>query len=239
MELTRISIRTRHRPAIQAGRPSRPRHRSAAGLTLIELLVAISILAMIGAALGGAFAIGLRALGPGGTQERLAGSHDLLAFEQQISADVARADCLAAPGQTTIPTGGCGASVQHAPSTCGSSYLLCTAWYEPGSLSCHTVVYSMQRDQTLLRTDLVFAAGTSTGGSSTRVSTNPVRVIATWTAKPTTTASYLWTDAVSVRVTQRGAPGAPLVNPATATFVLTPLAVDPLSPVLPGGSQTC
>ena len=239
MELTRIHMRPRDRQATQARRPSRPRHRSAAGLTLIELLVAVSILAMIGAALGGAFAIGLRALGPGGTQERLAGSHDLLAFEQQISADVARADCLAAPGQTTIPTGGCGASVQRAPSTCGTAYLLCMAWYQPGSASCHTVVYSLQRDQTLLRTDIAFAGGTPTTGSSTRVSINPVRVTATWTAQATTTASYRWTYAVSVKVTQRGAPGAPLVNPATATFVLTPLAVDPLSPVLPGGSQAC
>ena len=220
-------------------RPSRPRHRGAAGLTLVELLVAITVLAMIGSALGGAFAIGLRALGPGGTQERLAGNHDLLAFEQQISADVARADCLAAPGQTAIPTGGCGASVQRAPSTCGTAYLLCMAWYQPGSASCHTVVYSLQRDQTLLRTDIAFAGGTPTTGSSIRVSINPVRVKATWTARVTTTASYQWTDAVSVKVTQRGAPGAPLANPATATFVVIPLAVDPLSPVLPGGSQAC
>ena len=230
----------RHRSEVaQVRYPSRSRHRGAAGLTLVELLVALSILAMIGSALGGAFAVGLRALGPGGTQERLAGSHDLLAFEQQIGADVARADCLAAPGQTAIPTGGCGASVQHAPSTCGTSYVLCTAWYQPGSASCHTVVYSLQPDQTLLRSDILYTGGAPTNGSSTKVTTNAVRVTATWTPKATTTSSYQWTDAVNVVVTQRGTPGAPLVNPATAAFVLAPLAVDPLSPVLPGGSQAC
>jgi len=44
---------------------------------------------------------------------------------------------------------------------------------------------------------------------------------------------------VSVTLTQRSATGFAIVNPATATFVLAPLAVDPLSPVLPGGSQAC
>ncbi|HWW08896.1 MAG TPA: prepilin-type N-terminal cleavage/methylation domain-containing protein [Candidatus Acidoferrales bacterium] len=223
---------------MELNRPRRSRRRGSAGLTLIELLVAITVLAMIGGALGGAFAIGIRALGPGGSQERLAGSHDLLAFEQQIGADVARADCLAAPGQVSIPTGGCKASVQNGPSTCGAKYVLCLAWYLPGSSTCHTVIYSLKPDRTVLRTD-ISASGGAPSGRSVQVTTNPVLVTAAWTPVTTTSATYKWTNLVNVTVTQRGAPGAPVLNPATATFKLVPLSVDPLSPILPGGSQTC
>jgi prepilin-type N-terminal cleavage/methylation domain-containing protein len=238
MELNALIAKMRIATRRSGHRARRARRKGSAGLTLIELLVAITILGAIGGALGGAFAVGIRALSPGGAQARLAGSHDLLAFEQQIGADVARADCLAAPGQSPIPTGGCTASVW--PSKCGpsSGYLLCVGWYSPGSTTCHTVIYSYIQppgsgkpvDERIVRTDLA-------GGASVQVTTNPLRVTqAAWALIPNS--GYEWTNQVTVKVTQSKTLGAPAVNPATATFVLSPLAADPESPVLPPGSQS-
>ncbi|MBV9101234.1 MAG: prepilin-type N-terminal cleavage/methylation domain-containing protein [Candidatus Dormibacteraeota bacterium] len=220
-------------------RPQRPRRRSSAGLTLIELLVSVSILAMIGGALGGAFAAGIHVLAPGGAQSRLAGSHDLLAFEQSISADVARASCIAAPGMAQLPSGGCTAS--SFPSRCGSSYQLCLEWYLPGDTVCHTIVYAYKQyyespqlagDKMILRVD-------RTASTSLQVTTNPMLMTASWVAQTATGESYKWTTLVSVNVTQHGAPGAPTLQPTNATLQLVPRAVDPLSPVAPSGSRPC
>lgn len=202
----------------------------------------MAILATIAGSLGGALAIGLRTLSPKGAQASLLGNHDLLAFEQQIGADIARADCLAAPGQTTIPftppsTPGC---TSFPTSTCGSGYFVCMAWYVPGALppTCHTVTY-WQRTGTgfVERSDL-------TTGTTARIATGGLNVTASWTAAPTTNNTYKWTTRVKVVVSQATIPGAPAATrPANTTFYLVPLASDPLSPVLnpalPAGSSAC
>lgn len=213
------------------------RRRGERGLTLTELLVALAVLTIVAGAIAGAFAIGIRVLGSGGAQARLMGSHDLLAFEQQIGADIARADCLKAPNETTVPSGGCASSVQKNPSSCGTgSYALCLAWYVPASATCHTVLYWQKANGTVVRSDIASGGGPAT---SDQVTTGPLNVTATWSAAATTNNGYLWTNQVSVKVTQVGTSGAPTVGPLTSTLLAVPLAVDPLSPALASGSQSC
>jgi prepilin-type N-terminal cleavage/methylation domain-containing protein len=224
-----------------ATRARRQARRGQLGLTLTELLVAISILAAIAGSIAGAFAIGFRVLGPTGAQATLTGNHDLLAFEQQIGADVARADCLASTGppvQTSIPSGGCTNSVSKAGgSTCGSSYFLCLAWYVPGAspATCHTVTYWQRSDGTgiIERSDLNLTTGSTT---TARIATGGLTVTATWTPSATSNNGYSWTSKVTVVVTQQAIPGArAAANPPSTTFYLVPLAADPLSPVVPSG----
>ena len=214
-------------------RAERAAHHGEAGLTLTELLVTIAVLAVIGGSIAGAFAIGLRILSPGGAQASLTGNHDLLSFEQQLGADLARADCLAAPGQTTLPTAGCSNSVRGSPSSCGSGYSICLAWYVPGSTTCHTITYTQQSSTgAILRTD------NSSAAASGRFTTGGLVVTATWTPATTTNNGYQWTRQVTVSVTQAGAPGA-ASKPVHTTFNVAPLVADPASPVVAGGTVPC
>src|SRR5438105_2500515 len=80
------------------------KRRGENGLTLIELLVALAILGLIATSIAGAFLIGLHVVGNRGDQVSLKGNNDLLAFEQQLGKDIARADCLRANGPPTGPT---------------------------------------------------------------------------------------------------------------------------------------
>jgi hypothetical protein len=215
-------------------------------MTLIELLVTMTILATIAGSIAGAFAIGFRVLNPGAAPAKLTGSNDLIAFEQQIGADINRAVCLASPGppsQTAIPTGGCANSVQKTPSTCGApfsianptGYLLCLAWYVPSSpgSGCHTVTYSQMGSGVILRTDNDPADSLR---SSSRLGTGALSLAATWTPAVTTTSAYQWTSQVKVALTQQGAK---VLTPEATTFYLAPLVADPLSPAVPGTSIPC
>jgi prepilin-type N-terminal cleavage/methylation domain-containing protein len=228
------------RPGRRAYRPQRIRHSRQLGMTLMELLVTMTILATIVGSIAGAFAIGFHILNPANAPARLTGNNDLIAFEQVIGADVNRAVCLASsgpPAQTAIPTGGCTNSVQKNPSTCGSpfssgnptGYLLCLAWYVPGTTTCDTVTYAqMAGSGVILRSD--------SAGNSSRVGTGGLLLSAAWTAAPTTTNAYQWTSQVVVTLTQQGAR---VAKPQTTTIYLEPLVADPLSPAVPGASIPC
>jgi len=224
-------IRTRRATSVGRTHAVRAGHARQRGLTLTEMLVVIAALALIAGSIAGAFSIGLRLLGPGGAESRLTGSHDLLAFEQQIGADVARSVCLAAPGQTSLPTatGACGASVRKTPSTCPSGYLLCLAYYVPGSTTCHTITYSQGSGAVVVRAD-------ASTGKAGRFTTGGLGMTASWSAA--TINDYSWTKAVVVSVTQQGTPGAPTSHWAAATYHLVPLVADPASPVS-GGTSPC
>jgi prepilin-type N-terminal cleavage/methylation domain-containing protein len=235
MELNLPGARRHQVPMSRTPRRRRGQH----GFTVTELLVSIAILGAIGASMAGAFAIGFRTLGPGGAQAKLTGSNDLIAFEQQIGADVARAVCLAAPTQTSIPTTGCTASIGKSPSTCGtvSSYLLCLAWYVPGTTTCHTVTYAQQAGTgVVLRRDL---NDTTNASSTTRVGTGSLNLAASWTPSPTTNNAYKWTSRVAIVTAQVNNRIRLPQKPASTTFYLVPLAADPVSPAVAGGTIPC
>lgn len=196
-------------------------------MTLTEFLVVIVVLGVIGGSIAGGFSIGLKILSPGGAQAKLTDSHDLISFEQQIGGDVARAVCLAAPSQTTLPSGGCTASV---PSTCASGYRICLAYYVPGVNTCHVITYSQPAGFTyVVRKD-------QATGTAARFTTGGLAVTASWSAVATTNNGYTWTRQVVVDVTPVAAPGQPPV--ATASYHLVPLVADPKSPVS-GGTSPC
>lgn len=219
------------------GRPTRRvRRGNEAGFTLTEVLVSIAVLALIGGAIAGALAIGIRTLQPGGALARLNGSHDLLIFEQKLGADVARADCLATAGASApVPTGGCAVFLTKTASCTASGDVLCIGWYVPGSTTCNVVIYSSDSGGNILRSDLSAA-------TEQHVSTGPLKVTASWTTSPVQPSNaYQWTDSsgVVVSVTQVGATGAPVVDPSSATFHAIPRTVDPLSAALPTGAVPC
>lgn len=214
-------------------RAGRRRHEGQLGLTLIELLVSMTILAIIGGSIAGAFAIGFVTLSPTGAQAKLVGNHDLLAFEQQIGADVARADCLAFPG-VAIPSP-CGSGKTGFPSKCQSGYLLCVAWYDPDptlmNAPCHTVTYSDSG---------AFVQRSDDHGAPERISTGDLTLaISSW--KSTVINGYTWASQLTLKASQKSAAGAPTprANPAIASYVLVPLVADPNSPVLPAGTSPC
>lgn len=201
------------------------------------------------ASLAGAITIGLKVIGPGGAQVQLVGSNDVLALEQQVGKDVNRAVCLAAPGQTPIPTGGCANSVQKTSgSTCGTGYLLCIGWYwyPAGSPPvCHTITYRQGAGNAyVLRTD--YNDGTQATTTS-HIGTGEYTASATWTAVPTSnaasgaTATYKWTYQVKLAFQQVPTVVRPGSTPVTASFSMAPLSMDPLSPSLASatGWPTC
>lgn len=227
-----MELRVRQSPRLTRARRVEGRRRGQLGLTLPELLVALAILAIISGSLASAFEIGLRLLGPTGAQATLTGNHDLLSFEQQMGADVARADCLAAPGQPSIPTGGCASFLSSVQNCTPSQDLLCLAWYVSGS-SCHAVTYLRRADGAIVRNDNV-------NSTSARIATGGLTIAASWTATPTSTNSYSWTKQVTILVTQKATSGAPAAKtPVTTTFHLVPLAADPRSLALPAGTSPC
>ena len=198
-----------------------------AGFTLAEVLVSLTLLALISASLAAAMGISFKILAPSAAQATLRGNHDTLAFEQQIGADVARANCLAAPGQTTIPSGGCAVFAAKCAQT---TYSLCLGWFQPGSTKCHEVAYEASTAGPWVERRDLFT------GSTGRISTGNIKITATWTPTPTSTNSYSWTKAVQVTVKQLDSGKG---TPVQTSFNLVPYATDPLSAAEPAGWSPC
>lgn len=214
----------------------RSRHRGARGMTIVELLVSISILATIGGALGGAFAAGLHVLAPTGAQARLVGSHDLLGVEAHLSADIARASCLDNGGSSeTIPSGGCTASAF--PAKCGPQpYQLCIAWYSPGDQSCHTVIYAYKfyfENVPKLADRMIVRVDRSTN-ALVQLTTDAMDITASWKSVATSS-NHDWTREVSLTLTQAGAAAIPV----TSLFIAAPLSADPASSLAPTHAGQC
>ncbi len=208
------------------------RRRGQRGLTLIELLVTLSVLAVIGGSLVGALSVGLRLLGPAGAPARLTGSHDLLAFEQQIGADIARADCLRAPNQSSIPTGAAARRPEDADELWFSRLHPVPRLVRPWLVNVpHGHVHADRNDGHLRPHGFCRSGGT-------RFTTGGLAATATWSTV-TSANGYLWTAQVNLAVTQQNTPNAPPAHWATTTFHLVPLVADPMSPVVSGGTAPC
>jgi prepilin-type N-terminal cleavage/methylation domain-containing protein len=116
----------------------RRRHYSQRGLTLIEILVATSITAVIAVSLGVALSLSARVVGSQGVQGQQVSSGALLEAERQFGSDVDRAECVSTGG--SCPAG--------SPSVC-SGAALCVAWCDGSSVQ--GAAYSLDSGQLVRR----------------------------------------------------------------------------------------
>ena len=184
--------------------PRRGRRRAQRGMTLIELLVSLSILALIGVALTAAVDVGLRTLGAGGVPDRLRASGDALAVERALSEDVSRAGCVVTPAATL------GACPVTLPAFCAAGSPICLAWPDPAG-GCDAVRYRLAGG--VLWRDSLTAAGAA-------ASAELGRQVDTLSADAVAAAG--WTDAVTVDL--GAGPAASLQRTA---FTARPLVTEP------------
>ncbi len=119
-------------------------------MTLVELVVALSILGVIGVGLTAAVGAGLRTLGAGGVPDRLRGSADVVVLERAVSDDVARAGCVVTPAASL------GACPVTMPAFCSAGAALCLAWPDAAG-GCDAVRYRLEG--AVLRRDSLTANG--------------------------------------------------------------------------------
>ena len=229
-------------PATRGARAQRRRHGHQSGFTLIELLVTIAVLAAIGGVAAVAFSAGLRSLGTGGAGDRLTSAHDTFVFDQQMSRDVSRAQCITQPGATPsnypagAPLTGSCATLYTKVSCTGAT--LCIGWPQLSDDTCHVAVYSQPgAGHVMTRTE--WAAGL-TGAATAGIPfpfTNSGVTLTSLTITPLTVSGYTWIGKISVTVTGSAA----VKNFPGSVFVVRPLAIDPASvtsPLGPGPSGT-
>jgi prepilin-type N-terminal cleavage/methylation domain-containing protein len=234
------SSRTHTRQAIRA-------HRHEGGMTLIELLVSIAVLAVIGSVISVVFDAGIKALGTGGAGDRITGVHDISIIEQQLSADVTRASCIStAPFLPATRYGRCGNAIPgppvpaSAPFNCssGSPAYLCVAWptllNAAGTASCHVAIYTFNepaatRPNTLTRREYVRASsgGAWTAAATTRASFGSVLAPTPSPAIGTVANGYSWPRQIQVSVTSTQVK----LSQPSGTYVVQPLSDDPAATV--------
>ncbi len=185
--------------------PRRPRLRRQRGMTLVELLVSLAILAVVGVGLAAAVDAGLHTLGAGGVSDRLIGSAAAEDLEHAVGADVARAGCV------VTAAGALGACPAAMPDFCSSGgAALCLAWPDPAG-GCDSVRYRL--GGTVLWRDSLTAAGA-------RSSAELAREVRSLTATAPPVGGF--TVAVSVDL---GA--GPAATPQQTSFTARPVVTEP------------
>lgn len=184
--------------------PRRPRHRRQRGLTLVELLVSLAILAVVGVGLAAAVDAGLHVLGAGGVSDRLIGSAAAEDVEHVAGGDVARAGCV------VTSAGSLGACPAAMPGFCVAGAPLCLAWPDPAG-GCDSVRYRLAG--TVLWRDSLTAAGARSSAELAR----EVRSLSA-TAPP----AGGFTAAVTVDL--GAGPGA---DPQQTSFTARPVVTEP------------
>jgi hypothetical protein len=172
-------------------------------MTLIELLVSLSILAVIGVGLTAAVDAGIRTLGAGGVPDHLRGSADAVGVERSVSADVARAGCVI----TSVTV--LGSCPQPVTAFCGG-VTLCLAWPDAAG-GCDAARYRLAG--TVLWRDSLTA-----GGATASSEIGPEVESLAATAHP---AGGL-ADTVAVDLAAGSA-----AHPQRTGFVARPLVTDP------------
>jgi prepilin-type N-terminal cleavage/methylation domain-containing protein len=185
-------------------RPARRRLRAQRGMTLIELLVSLSILGVVGVGLTAAVDAGLHTLGAGGVPDRLRGSTAVVALEQSLATDVARAGCVVTPAASL------GACPPAMADFCTVDTPICVAWPDVAG-GCDAVRYRLAG--TVLWRDSLTAAGSP-------ASAELARQVQHLSADADPVAG--WTDAVTVHV---GAGPAALAQ--QAAFTARPVVTEP------------
>jgi prepilin-type N-terminal cleavage/methylation domain-containing protein len=219
----------------------RDRHHSQGGFTLIEVVVSIAVLAIIGAVMGAAYSVGLKAFAKGGTTDRFAGAGDQMVFEQLLGKDVTRASCIE---YSSTKYGSCGAAFANGTITtaCSGSGTLCVAW--PQSIAtppptCHVAVYTTASNKVRRQE---YTAPLSGGGvtsvNSTGVTADTVSLSVSVQTVTPPSGGPNWVGSLTVAVTNTGvSAGQP-----TDTLILHPLATDPAGPaanITSSGGRIC
>jgi prepilin-type N-terminal cleavage/methylation domain-containing protein len=202
-----------------------PRHQRDCGFTLIEVIVSMTILAIIGGAIAAIFSVGFEVLRPGGPQARLLGSHDLMVLEQALGKDGARAACVQTPASDT-PYGSCRNGFAKLPDRDCPDGDLCFGWPQISDSSCHVAVYAIGSNTTALRTEYAIS---SSGSVSVVAASLPlarevavdIKVGAVAAVTPSGEA-YSWVRTIPVSITTVGVTKGP-----SETLVLHPIATDP------------
>jgi prepilin-type N-terminal cleavage/methylation domain-containing protein len=211
-------------------RVTRLRHSRERGLTLIELVVSIGILAVIGSVIGTAFSVGLTLVMPGGPETRLFAANNLMELEQALGQDGARAACVQVPGGTKY--GSCSAS-HFGLVTCPSTHL-CFGWPQVSDSSCHVADYAIGASTIATRAE--YKAGTATAITSGPLA-RQVRASITISSVSTVTPpgeSYTWVRAIAILISSTG-----VTNGPSQTMTLHPVATDPAgasAAITPGGA---
>lgn len=215
--------------------PRRARHGGQHGFTLIEVIIAISVLTILSGALGGIFAVSYEMLRAGGPQTRLFGAHDLMILEQTLGQDGSRASCMRIGG-TAYGSCGNGFSKVTCPATD-----LCIGWPQLSGPTCHVADYAAGSNTSATRTEY----SVSSGGVVTNLGAVPlareervtfaIGAIATLSVTSTSPA-YTWIRSVSITLTDAGPSSG-----ASQSMVLHPVATDPAGPSanVTGGGSPC
>lgn len=210
---------------------SRHRHARERGLTIIELIVSLAILAVIAGSLAAAFSIGIRVLARGGPQDRLAGAHDLATLEQVLGRDAARASCIQIQGAATVygrtspNSGPCSSATGYGKVGGCSGATFCFAWPQYGSpWSCHVAVYTTV-NQMVTRTEYAVPVGSGASAvSSIPESTDTVTLqVGTLSTVTVLDGNYPWLRTLPVNIKATGVSK----NPFNETLALHPVASDP------------
>jgi prepilin-type N-terminal cleavage/methylation domain-containing protein len=210
----------------------RHRHARERGLTLIEVLVSLAILAMIAGSIAATFSVGIRVLARGGPQDRLAGAHDMATLEQVLGRDAARAACIQIQGAATVygrtspSSGPCSSATGYSKVGGCSAATFCFAWpqYASPNWSCHVAVYTTV-NQIITRTEYAVPIG-STATAISSIPESADTVILQVGALSTITVSdgnYPWLRTLPVNIKATGVSK----NPFNQTLALHPVASDP------------
>jgi len=196
--------------------------RSERGLTLIEAVVSIALLAMVGSIVGAAYSVGLKALGTGGAGDRLAGAHDQMVFEQQLGQDVTRASCVQVPPGPKYGSCSNGFANSSIASRCAGA-ALCVGWAQVSDSSCHVAAYTSSSNKYRRTEYSVATSGMVTAVGSVGITTDTVDVVISPPEITTAPSGYPWVASLTVAVTNTGVTrGQP-----TDTLKLHPIASDP------------
>jgi prepilin-type N-terminal cleavage/methylation domain-containing protein len=212
------------------GRQVRSLRRDEHGMTLIELLVSVALLALLTGAVAAAVSIGYRTFGPGGVTDRQQVATDVSVVQKSIATDIDRASCVVIPhSPAALVYGGCDGS--YVQSDCTAA-VLCVGWpdFTSGVASCRVAVYQSVSSQVWRQDFIKTAAQTRAHLGGNPQGTSPLTVSAA--AIPTVAGS--WVKAVAVTITSGNTK---LKNPPGGTYSPAPVVSDPKA--VSAGSAAC
>ena len=213
------------------------RRLNESGFTLIEVILALGLFALVAVAFSGILDIGINEFKlscwwsscgatatKGGVTDTQAGARDVSSLELQLSSDVSRAVCIRPGGGST--RGLCPSNPPLAfslPAACNAlaTATICVSWPTSAG-TCHTAVYSgsgsvISRKE-YSNASLIAAGQTfTTDGVQTSITVVP----------PPASSNIFSTTIVLVSLTSLGARGVPL----SGTVALHPVVTNPVSSV--------